>query len=200
MKRIIDLILSCIFAVLLSLPLIFTCVIIKLTSKGPVIFKQCRIGKHKKEFNIYKFRTMYTDAPKDMPTHLLDNPGRFITPIGKFLRKTSLDELPQLFNIIKGEMSFVGPRPALYNQYDLIALRDQYNVNSIRPGITGWAQVNGRDELPIPVKVEFDKHYIQNQSLYMDIKIVFMTAVNVILGKGVVEGRTQDLMKEKMKV
>ncbi|MCX7749870.1 MAG: sugar transferase [Clostridia bacterium] len=199
MKRFFDLLFSIIFAVLL-LPVFGVLIaIIKLTSKGPIIFKQRRIGKDKKEFNIYKFRTMYIDAPKDVPTHLLENPDKFITPIGKFLRKTSLDELPQIFNIIKGDMSIVGPRPALYNQYDLISLRDQCGVNLLRPGITGWAQINGRDELPIPVKVEFDRYYVINRSLWLDIKIIYKTAFSVILGKGVVEGK-QEEKKEVVKI
>jgi O-antigen biosynthesis protein WbqP len=200
MKRIFDLLFSIVAIVLLS-PLLLTLVIIvKLTSKGPVIFSQRRIGKDKKEFNIYKFRSMYIDTPKDVPTHLLDKPDAFITPVGKFLRRTSLDELPQLINIFKGEMSFVGPRPALYNQYDLVELRDIAGANSVRPGITGWAQINGRDELPIPVKVEYDKHYVKNMSLFLDINIVFKTFVNVILSKGVVEGKQDIKEKEHIKV
>lgn len=189
MKRIIDLVCSLIVLIVISPILLGVTLAIKLTSRGPVIFKQRRIGKDKKEFDIYKFRTMYADAPKNVPTHLLENPERFITPVGKVLRKTSLDELPQIFNIIKGEMSFIGPRPALYNQYDLIELRDKYKVNSIRPGITGWAQVNGRDELPIPVKVDFDKYYVENYSLWLDIRILFLTAMSVVSAKGVVEGK-----------
>lgn len=134
---------------------------------------------------------MYIDAPKNIPTHLLKNPKQFITPIGKFLRKTSLDELPQLFNVIKGDMSFVGPRPALYNQYDLISLRDKYEINSIRPGITGWAQINGRDELPISKKVELDKYYFDNKSLVFDFKVLCMTVFAVVGAKGVAEGERQ---------
>lgn len=189
MKRLFDLFFSISLLVIL-LPLYIIIVLtIKFSSKGPIIFKQRRIGLNKKEFGIFKFRTMYTDTPKDIPTHLLENPDKYITPIGKFLRKTSLDELPQLLNIIKGEMSFVGPRPALYNQYDLIELRDQCGVNNVRPGITGWAQINGRDELEIPVKVQYDKYYVDNKSLWFDIKIIIMTAFSVILSKGVVEGK-----------
>lgn len=199
MKRILDFIFSIVLVIVFSPIFILLTLIIKLTSKGSVIFKQRRIGKKNKEFLIYKFRTMYIDAPKNMPTHLLENPDRYITPIGKFLRKTSLDELPQLFNIIKGEMSFVGPRPALYNQYDLIALRDEFDVNSVRPGVTGWAQVNGRDELDIPAKVEYDRYYVEHMSLWLDFKIVFMTAFNVMLGKGVVEGK-QIQNKEQVKI
>lgn len=189
MSRILDLIFSIILIVVLSPLLLLLSLIIKLTSKGPVIFKQKRIGLHRREFNIYKFRTMYTNAPKDVATHLLEDPSRHITPIGKLLRRTSLDELPQLFNILKGDMSFVGPRPALYNQEDLVSLREQYGVHRVRPGITGWAQVNGRDELPIPVKVEFDRYYVEHKSVGLDIKILFLTVAGVVSGKGVVEGK-----------
>jgi O-antigen biosynthesis protein WbqP len=171
MKRFFDLFFSLIIIIVLSPVLLVLTLIIKLTSRGPVIFKQRRIGKDKKEFHIYKFRSMYIDAPKDVATHLLESPDRFITPVGKFLRKTSLDELPQLFNILKGEMSFVGPRPALYNQYDLISLRDEAGVNKIMPGVTGWAQINGRDELSIPDKVQYDKYYVENRSIRFDIKL-----------------------------
>jgi len=189
MKRVFDLFISLLLLIILSPVILVIILAIKITSRGPVIFKQKRIGKNKREFNIYKFRTMRIDTPKDVPTHLLENPDSYITAVGKFLRKTSLDELPQLFNMIKGEMSFVGPRPALYNQYDLISLRDEFGVNNVRPGLTGWAQVNGRDELEIPVKVEYDRHYVENMSFWFDIKIMFMTAFNVILSKGVVEGK-----------
>lgn len=200
MKRIFDLLFSIVAIVLLSPVLLALVILVKLTSKGPVIFSQRRIGKDKKEFNIYKFRSMYIDTPKDVPTHLLDKPDAFITPVGKVLRKTSLDELPQLINIFKGEMSFVGPRPALYNQYDLIELRDRAGANSVRPGVTGWAQINGRDELPIPVKVEYDKYYVENMSFFLDIKIVLKTFTNVILSKGVVEGKQEVQEKEHIKV
>jgi O-antigen biosynthesis protein WbqP len=155
------------------------------------LFKQRRIGLYRREFYIFKFRTMYINTPANIPTHLLENPEVFITPVGKFLRKTSLDELPQLLNILKGDMSLVGPRPALYNQNDLIALREQCGVHKIRPGLTGWAQVNGRDELEIPVKVEYDKYYVENWSMGLDIKILLLTALNVIRRKGVVEGRQE---------
>jgi O-antigen biosynthesis protein WbqP len=165
--------------------------LIKLTSKGPLFFKQKRIGIHKTEFNIIKFRTMRIDTPKDMPTHLLKNPDKYITPIGKFLRVTSLDELPQLWNIIKGEMAIVGPRPALWNQYDLIAERDKYGANDVRPGLTGWAQVNGRDELPIPIKAKLDGEYIERISFLFDIKCLFKTVICVIKHDGVKEGASQ---------
>lgn len=189
MKRFFDIIMSLIGCII-SLPLLLVLVLlIKLTSKGPILFRQRRIGLNRREFNILKFRTMYTDTPSNVPTHLLENPEAFITPIGKILRKTSLDELPQLFNILKGDMSLVGPRPALYNQEDLIALREQGSVHRMRPGLTGWAQVNGRDELAIPVKVEYDKYYVEHWSLWLDIKILFLTAVSVISHRGVVEGK-----------
>ena len=200
MKRFCDLFFSIILIAVFSPLLIVLALIVKLSSKGPVIFKQCRVGKNKKEFNIFKFRTMYTDSPKDVPTHLLESPDRFITPIGKFLRKSSLDELPQLFNILMGDMSFVGPRPALYNQYDLISLRDEAGVNEVMPGITGWAQINGRDELPIPVKVQYDKYYVENMSLWLDMKISFMTVFHAVQGKGVVEGKQKGKQKESIKV
>ncbi len=197
MKRIFDLLFSVAAIVVLSPILSILALIVKLTSKGPVIFSQRRIGKDKKEFNIYKYRSMYVDTPKDVPTHLLDKPDAFITPVGKFLRKTSLDELPQLFNILKGEMSFVGPRPALYNQYDLIELRDNVKANSVRPGITGWAQINGRDELPIPVKVEFDRYYVEKMSLLLDVKIILKTFTSVLLSKGVVEGKQEEVIEKE---
>lgn len=169
-------------------PLFFiVSILIKLESKGSVFFKQERIGKDNINFMIYKFRSMRTDTP-DVATHLLDNPEVFITKVGKFLRKTSLDELPQLINIIKGEMLFVGPRPALYNQYDLRDLRTEKGVHVLYPGVTGWAQVNGRDELEIPDKVEFDRQYVEKRSIFMDIKIVFMTVVKVFKKEGIVEG------------
>lgn len=189
MKRIFDIVFSFLLIVLLIPVFLVLSIVVKANSRGPVLFKQRRIGKDKTEFYIYKFRTMYLETPKNMPTHLLENPDRYITPVGKFLRKTSLDELPQLINIIKGEMSFVGPRPALYNQYDLISLRDEQGVNSFRPGVTGWAQINGRDELEIPEKVKFDTYYIKKQSIWLDIKIIFITFYKALFGYGVVEGK-----------
>ena len=173
--------------VLLSPLFLVVALLIKLESKGPVFFKQERIGKDNVNFTIYKFRSMRTDTP-DVATHLLDNPDIFITKTGGFLRKTSLDELPQLINIVKGEMLFVGPRPALYNQYDLRDLRTEEGVHVLYPGVTGWAQVNGRDELEIPDKVEFDRQYVERRSIFMDIKIVFMTIVKVFKKEGIVEG------------
>lgn len=188
-KRAIDILFSMIGLIMLFWLLVIITIFIKMTSKGPTLFMQKRIGLNKKEFYILKFRTMRIDTPKDMPTHLLDNPDMYITPIGKFLRKTSLDELPQLFNILKGEMSIIGPRPALWNQYDLIEERDKYGANSVRPGLTGLAQINGRDELPNEVKAEYDGEYIKNISLLYDIKIFFGTIISVMRSDGVREGR-----------
>ncbi|SCI76410.1 Putative colanic biosynthesis UDP-glucose lipid carrier transferase [uncultured Clostridium sp.] len=173
--------------IILSPIFLIIAILIKLESKGPVFFKQERIGKNNINFMIYKFRSMRTDTP-DVATHLLDDPDIFITKVGKFLRKTSLDELPQFINIIKGDMLFVGPRPALYNQYDLRDLRTEKGVQVLLPGVTGWAQVNGRDELEIPDKVEFDRQYLEHRSIIFDIKIVIMTVVKVFKREGVVEG------------
>lgn len=173
--------------ILLSPLFLVIAILIKLESKGPVFFKQERVGKDNINFTIYKFRSMRTDTP-DVATHLLDNPEIFITKIGGFLRKTSLDELPQLLNIVKGEMLFVGPRPALYNQYDLRDLRTENGVHVLYPGVTGWAQINGRDELEIPDKVEFDRQYVERRNIFMDIKIVFITVVKVFKKEGIVEG------------
>lgn len=166
-------------------------IVIKTTSKGPILFKQKRLGKNKSKFYILKFRTMRTDTPQDMPTHLLEDPDFFITKVGKFLRKTSLDELPQIINILKGEMSIVGPRPALWNQYDLIAERDKYGANDIKPGLTGWAQINGRDELPIEKKASLDGEYVASLSFKFDIKVFFMTILSVLKSDGVKEGTTK---------
>ena len=176
--------------IILSPLLIVLMVLIKVTSPGPIFFKQKRVGIHKSYFNILKFRTMRIDTPKDMPTHLLENPDQYITSVGKFLRKTSLDELPQLFNIFKGEMAIVGPRPALWNQYDLIELRDAYGANDVLPGLTGWAQVNGRDELEIDVKAKLDGEYCKNLSFLFDVKCFLMTIFSVLKHDGVVEGGT----------
>ncbi|CVH76446.1 Undecaprenyl phosphate N,N'-diacetylbacillosamine 1-phosphate transferase [Clostridiales bacterium CHKCI006] len=189
-KRCLDLILSIIGLILLSPLFIIICIWIKCDSKGPVFFKQKRVGRNKKLFGIYKFRTMYTDTPSEMPTHLLNDPDRFITKAGHFLRKTSLDELPQIINIIKGEMSIIGPRPALWNQEDLIKERDQYGANDLRPGLTGWAQVNGRDELEIDVKAKLDGEYVEKMSFLFDVKCFFKTITSVLKHDGVVEGGT----------
>lgn len=198
-KRIIDIVMSIIGLILLSPIFLILALAIKVDSKGPIFFKQKRVGKNKKYFYILKFRTMRTDTPKDMPTHMLQNPDAFITPVGKFLRKTSLDELPQIINILKGEMSIIGPRPALWNQYDLIEERDKYEANDIRPGLTGWAQINGRDELPIDVKAKFDGEYVENISLRMDMKCFFGTISSVLKHEGVVEGGTGALEVKKDK-
>lgn len=196
-KNILDFILS-LLALIILLPFFFIfAIIIKLESKGPIFFKQKRIGKDKKEFYIYKFRTMRTDTPKDMPTHLLKDAESYITKSGKIFRKTSIDELPQIINILKGQMSIIGPRPALWNQYDLIEERDKYNANSIRPGLTGWAQVNGRDELEIPIKAKFDGEYVEKMSLLFDTKIFLKTIIKVFKHDGVVEGKVE---KEKTEV
>nr|AOP02892.1 Initial sugar transferase [Streptococcus suis]AOP02938.1 Initial sugar transferase [Streptococcus suis] len=190
LKRVIDIVISSLAIVVLSPVLLLIAVAIKLDSKGPVLFKQKRVGKNKTHFMIYKFRSMYVDAPSDMPTHLLKEPTAMITKVGGFLRKTSLDELPQLFNIFKGEMSIIGPRPALWNQYDLIEERDKYGANDIRPGLTGWAQINGRDELEIDIKAKLDGEYVKRMNLWFDIKSFFGTFVSVLKSDGVVEGGT----------
>lgn len=191
-KRLIDIILSAIGLILLSPIFLILIIAIKLDSKGPVLFKQKRIGMKKEHFNILKFRTMRIDTPKDTPTHLLTNPDQWITRVGKFLRKTSLDELPQIINIFKGDMSIIGPRPALWNQYDLIEERDKLNANDVPAGLTGWAQINGRDELPIKKKARLDAEYVQNIGLVMDIKCFFGTIFSVLKSDGVVEGNTAD--------
>ena len=162
-----------------------------------IFFKQKRVGIHKKTFTILKFRTMRIDTPHDMPTHMLENPEQWITKVGGFLRKTSLDELPQIFNIFAGQMSIIGPRPALWNQDDLVAERDKYGANDVKPGLTGWAQINGRDELEIPVKAKFDGEYVQKQSLFFDIKCFFGTVFSVLRRDGVVEGGTGELKKHE---
>ncbi|MBP2114397.1 O-antigen biosynthesis protein WbqP [Paenibacillus silagei] len=187
-KQTLDFILALIGMLLLWPFFLIIAVVIKSTSKGPVLFRQKRLGRNKKEFYILKFRTMRTDTPSDMPTHLLQDPDFFITKVGKFLRKTSLDELPQIINILKGDMSIVGPRPALWNQYDLIAERDKYGANDIKPGLTGWAQVNGRDELPNEVKAKLDGEYTQRISLGLDLKVFCMTILSVLKSDGVREG------------
>ncbi|BCJ93372.1 UDP-phosphate galactose phosphotransferase [Anaerocolumna cellulosilytica] len=196
-KRLIDLILSFLAMILLSWLFLITIATIKLTSKGPAFFFQKRIGKDKKEFNIIKFRTMKIDTPKNTPTHLLESPEKYITSVGKLLRKTSLDELPQLINIIKGDMSIVGPRPALWNQYDLIAERDKYGANNVRPGLTGWAQVNGRDEIPIEIKAKLDGDYIKRMGFIFDIKCMFKTVSCVIKREGVKEGLQEGIRYEE---
>ena len=196
-KRLIDILLSGLGILVLSPVLLVLVVAIKLDSPGPVLFRQKRVGIHKTHFQILKFRTMRIDTPKDTPTHLLENPEQWITRVGGFLRKTSLDELPQIFNIFVGHMSIIGPRPALWNQYDLIAERDKYGANDVLPGLTGWAQINGRDELPIDVKARLDGEYVQRLSFAFDIKCFFGTIVSVLKHDGVVEGGTGELEKKK---
>ena len=196
-KRIIDIFLSFFGIVFLSLPMLIIAIAIKCDSKGPVFFKQKRVGIHKKHFNILKFRTMRTDTPHDAPTHELSDPKRWITKVGGFLRKTSLDELPQLFNIFGGSMSVIGPRPALWNQFDLIEERDKYGANDVKPGLTGWAQINGRDELEIPLKAKLDGEYVEKMSFGFDCKCFFGTVKSVLKSDGVVEGGTGELEKQK---
>ena len=189
-KRIIDILLSGLAIIILSPLLLILCIAIKLDSPGPIFFTQKRVGIHKTYFQIYKFRTMRTDTPKDMPTHMLANPEQYITKTGRFLRKTSLDELPQIFNIFKGDMSIVGARPALWNQDDLVAERDKYGANDVTPGLTGWAQINGRDELEIPVKAKIDGEYVKKYGFTMDVRCFFGTFLSVLRQDGVVEGGT----------
>lgn len=196
-KRIIDITLSGLGIIVLSPILLILVISIKLDSKGPVLFKQKRVGIHKSHFYIWKFRTMRIDTPKDMPTHLLQNPEQWITKVGGFLRKTSLDELPQIFNIFAGKMSIIGPRPALWNQFDLIEERDKYGANDVLPGLTGWAQINGRDELEIPVKAQLDGEYVKKMSFMFDVKCFLGTITSVLKHEGVVEGGTGAMEKQK---
>ena len=187
-KRIIDLVLSLVGCFLLAVPMLTIAIIIVIDDPGPIFFKQKRVGIHKKYFNILKFRTMKMSTPHDVPTHLLEQPEQYITRAGRILRKTSLDELPQIFQILIGEMSVIGPRPALLNQYDLIRERDCYGANDVRPGLTGWAQINGRDELPISIKAQYDGEYVQRMSFLFDCKCFFGTISKVLKQEGVVEG------------
>ena len=195
-KRALDLLLSGLGLVVLSPLFLIISIAIKAEDPGPVFFRQKRVGIHKTHFNIVKFRSMRQDTPHDMPTHLLEDPQRWITRTGRFLRKTSLDELPQIAQIFTGKMSIIGPRPALWNQYDLIAQRDQYGANDVTPGLTGWAQVNGRDELEIEEKARLDGEYAKNISFGLDMKIFWMTVSNVLRGSGVVEGGPKEMKKE----
>ena len=197
LKRLIDLVLSGIGIIVLIPFWIIIGLCIVVSDPGPIFFSQRRVGKNKKLFPILKYRTMKVDTPHDVPTHLLQDPEQYITKIGAFLRKTSLDELPQIFNIFVGQMSIIGPRPALWNQTDLIAERDKYGANDIRPGLTGWAQINGRDELEIPVKAKLDGEYVQNLSFAFDCKCFLGTIFSVLMRKGVVEGGTGELNKQK---
>ena len=197
-KRLIDILLSFCGLVVLAIPMVIFAVIVKLDSKGPVLFWQKRVGLHKETFMMPKFRSMYTETPSDMPTHLLSDPGRWITPVGKVYRKLSIDELPQIFCILTGKMSIIGPRPALWNQFDLIEERDKYGANDVRPGLTGWAQINGRDELEIPVKAKMDGEYVEKRSFLFDCKCFFGTILSVLRHDGVVEGGTGAMEKEKV--
>ena len=194
-KRLLAIILALVGIVGLGWLFLVLCAAIKLDSPGPVLFRQKRVGMAKRYFYILKFRTMRIDTPRDVPTHLLADPEQYITRVGKFLRRTSLDELPQLINILKGDMAFVGPRPALWNQYDLIAERDKYGANDVRPGLTGWAQINGRDELEIPVKARLDGAYVQRLCFSFDLICLFGTITAVLRSDGVVEGGTGRLKK-----
>ena len=196
-KRLIDLILSACALVVLAVPLLFFAILVKLDSKGPVLFWQKRVGMNKELFMMPKFRSMYTETPSEMPTHLLNDPDRWITPVGKVYRKLSIDELPQIWSIFTGKMSIIGPRPALWNQFDLIEERDKYGANDVRPGLTGWAQINGRDELEIPVKAKLDGEYVQNMSFLFDCKCFFGTILAVLRHDGVVEGGTGAMKEEK---
>lgn len=184
MKRLFDLGMALAAAVVLALPILLLAVLVRLTSPGPALYWSDRVGAHNRIFRMPKFRTMRIGTPA-VATHLLKDPGSYVTPIGGFLRRTSLDELPQLWSILKGDMSFVGPRPALFNQDDLVALRTERGVDRLVPGLTGWAQVNGRDDLPIPIKVEFDAEYLRRQSLWFDLRILALTALKVVRREGV---------------
>ena len=184
MKRLFDITCSLIALTVLAIPMLLIASLVKLTSSGPILYWSDRVGRYNTLFKMPKLRTMQTDTPS-VATHLLDDPDRWLTPIGKFLRKSSLDEIPQLFSIIAGDMSIVGPRPALFNQEDLIALRTEKGVHQLTPGLTGWAQINGRDELPIPIKVEFDEYYLKNRSFLLDMQIIFQTFVKVVKSEGV---------------
>ena len=195
-KRLVDILLSGIALIPLSVVYLILAIAIKMDDPGPVFFRQKRVGLHKTHFEIMKFRTMKMETPRDMPTHLLKNPEQYITRVGGFLRKYSLDELPQILQIFTGKMSIVGPRPALWNQFDLIEERDKYGANDVRPGLTGWAQINGRDELPIDVKARLDGEYVQKMGFLFDIKCMLGTILPVFTGDGVVEGGTGTLEKE----
>lgn len=203
-KRVLDFFSSFLAIIFLSVIYLPICLVIKCTSKGPVFFKQKRVGKNKEYFNILKFRTMRLETPKDCPTHLLEDPDKYITKVGKLLRKTSLDELPQIFNIFKGDMSVIGPRPALWNQDDLVAERDKYGANDIKPGLTGWAQINGRDELEIPVKAKLDGEYTEKlkkggfKAFGMDVRCFITSIIAVFRTDGVVEGGTGHLSDGKV--
>jgi O-antigen biosynthesis protein WbqP len=197
LKRWLDFLISSVGIILLAVPMLIIALIIIISDPGPVFFRQKRIGKDKTYFNLLKFRSMRTDTPRDCPTHMLENPEQYITKIGKFLRKSSLDELPQLFNIWTGKMSIIGPRPALWNQDDLIFERDKYGANDIKPGLTGWAQINGRDELEIPIKASLDGEYVEKRGFLFDCKCFFGTFKSVLKSDGVVEGGTGEFKKHE---
>ena len=199
LKRLIDIVLSFMGILVLAIPMAVFALIIKIEDPGPAIFKQKRVGIHKTYFNVLKFRSMKISTPHDMPTHMLDNPEQYILKCGRWMRKMSIDELPQLFNIFKGDMSIIGPRPALWNQDDLIAERDKYGANDVKPGLTGWAQINGRDELEIPVKAKLDGEYVEKMSFAFDCKCFFGTIKSVLHHDGVVEGGTGEMKKEEEK-
>ena len=194
-KRLLDIILSSAALVVLAIPMIIFAVIIKLEDRGPIFFRQKRFGIHKKFFKIYKFRSMKVSTPRDIPSHMLENPEQYILRCGHWMRKYSIDELPQIINIFKGDMSFVGPRPALWNQDDLIAERDKYGANDVKPGLTGWAQINGRDSLEIPTKAKLDGEYTAKLSFPFDVKCFFLSIISVFTRNGVVEGGTGALNK-----
>lgn len=196
-KRIIDIVLSLAGIIVLALPMFVIAIVIKIDSPGPVLFKQKRIGLHKSEFTIIKFRSMPVSAPHDTPTHRLENAENMLSKWQKFMRSSSIDELPQLFCIFTGSMSIIGPRPALWNQYDLVEERDKYGANDVKPGLTGWAQINGRDELEIPLKAKLDGEYVHKLSFWFDVKCFFGTILSVLKRDGVVEGGTGELQKEK---
>lgn len=196
-KRWIDFTLALVGMIVLAVPMAVFAILVKLDSPGPVLFWQKRVGIHKKTFMMPKFRTMYTETPANMPTHLLADPQRWITPVGKIYRKCSIDELPQLWCILNGSMSIIGPRPALWNQDDLIAERDRYGANDVRPGLSGWAQINGRDELEIPVKARLDGEYVEKISFLFDCKCFFGTILKVLKREGVVEGKAETKQEEK---
>ncbi len=187
-KRFIDIVISGIALIILVVPMLIIAVVVKCSSRGPALFWQKRVGRYKETFMMPKFRSMYTETPPEVPTHMLENPQRWITPVGRVLRKTSLDELPQIWSIFVGKMSIIGPRPALWNQDDLIAERDIYGANDVRPGLTGWAQINGRDELEIPVKAKLDGEYVEKMSFIFDCKCFWSTVMSVLKREGVVEG------------
>lgn len=196
-KRLIDIVLSFIGIVVLALPMLIFALIILIEDPGPVFFRQKRVGIHKTFFSVLKFRSMKMSTPHDMPTHMLENPDQYILKCGRWMRKMSIDELPQLFNILAGQMSIIGPRPALWNQDDLVAERDKYGANDVRPGLTGWAQINGRDELEIPEKARLDGEYVEKLSFGFDCKCFFGTITSVLHHDGVVEGGTGELKREE---